>query len=67
MSHATQPQPPYPDAQDTGQPPAPSAVGRPMFQRAWHRLCLWGEIASSALERAERRIQENFRVPPNGG
>jgi hypothetical protein len=25
------------------------------------------EIVGSALERAEKRIMENFRVPPNGG
>lgn len=67
MSHASQPTPSEPDAQDTVQQPAPSAFWRQVFQRTWRRLGLWGEIAGAALKRAERRIQENFRVPPNGG
>ena len=31
------------------------------------RLGLWLEQARRMLERAQQRVGENFRVPPNGG
>lgn len=31
------------------------------------RFQAWKERTSNLLERAERRITENFRVPPSGG
>lgn len=31
------------------------------------RLTNWLQKARHALERAEKRISENFRVPPGGG
>lgn len=37
---------------------------RPMLPR---RLCTWLARLHAALARAERRITENFRVPPHGG
>ncbi|MCX2865055.1 hypothetical protein OOZ63_24820 [Paucibacter sp. PLA-PC-4] len=30
-------------------------------------LQAWADKAASALRRAEQRVAENFRVPPNGG
>lgn len=36
-------------------------------EKACSLLRLWLNRAAVALERAERRITENFQVPPNGG
>ncbi len=35
--------------------------------KAGGRLRAWWESAVRVLERAEKSITENFRVPPNGG
>lgn len=41
---------------------------REAVKRTWKsRLTHWLEIARSALVRAEKKIIDNFRVPPGGG
>lgn len=36
-------------------------------RRVFSSLKKWLERLEDLLERAEKRISENFRVPPNGG
>lgn len=67
MSNETQPANPNPDAIDSEQHRPPTAIWRRLLYGAWHLLRKWSESTGSALERAEKRIMENFRVPPNGG
>ncbi|WP_422845907.1 hypothetical protein [Acidovorax sp. M2(2025)] len=47
--------------------PQPSVLQRSVFQRLRHALLRVPPAAAGALQRAERRVTEGFRVPPNGG
>lgn len=67
MTHKTQPAHPDPDAVDSAQHHPPVAAWRRLLRGAWHLLCKWSESIGPAMERAEKRIMENFRVPPGGG
>ena len=67
MTHETRNTPHGLDEPDAVQRDAPSALGRLVLQGVWFRLCQWGETISDLLTRAEKQIQEKFRVPPNGG
>ncbi|WP_353236258.1 hypothetical protein [Diaphorobacter ruginosibacter] len=59
-----QPEEPHMHLPETG-----AAARRPARARSgWSsRFRSWMESAGQALERAEKRITDNFRVPPNGG
>ncbi len=49
--------------QKTTRDQPPEAVKRTLKVRLAH----WLEIARHALVRAEKKISDNFRVPPGGG
>jgi hypothetical protein len=67
MPNEIQPTHPDRDATDPEQHRASTALWRRLLSGAWRHLRQWSESTGAALERAEKRIMENFRVPPNGG
>lgn len=67
MTHEPQPTQPDRNAADSAQHHPPAAAWRRLLSGAWHLFGKWSERIGSAMERAEKRIMENFRVPPGGG
>lgn len=66
MPHETQPTHPDLDAIDSAQHHPPAAIWRRLLSGAWRLLCKWSESTGATMERAEKHIMENFRVPPGG-
>jgi len=67
MPNEIQPTHPDRDPTDAEQRHPPTAFWRRLLSGAWHHLRQWSESTGATLERAEKRVMENFRVPPGGG
>jgi hypothetical protein len=67
MSYPIPPSTPQGDTSDPAQHQAPPAGPALACPNTGGPLRRWLRAMGAALARAERRLTENFRVPPHGG